>query len=85
MSVRMKSRRSPPRMLTRCSPGLVSTSPERSNNFEVSQILFEMEVELIYERMKQKWALNVKFECHMESVNVWSLEKLMECESDVML
>ena len=63
----------------------MSTSPERSNNFEVSQILFEMEVELIYERMKQKWALNMKSECMMESVNVLSLEKLMECESDVML
>ena len=27
-----------------CGPGLVSTSLERSNNFEGSQILFEMEV-----------------------------------------
>ena len=27
-----------------CGPGLVSTSPERSNNFEVSQIFFKLEV-----------------------------------------
>ena len=53
-------------------PGLVSTSPERSNN-------------QIYERMKLRWVLDMKGESLIESVNVWSLERSMEYGSNAIL
>ena len=42
-----------------CSPGIVSTSPQRSNNFEGSQILFQTEVR----KYLQKDETKVSTEC----------------------
>ena len=41
-------------------PGLDSRSPERSNNFEVSQILFEMEVGINLRKDEIRWVVNGK-------------------------